>query len=65
MCQGFARATVRTIPTSQADVRPAWLPFVRVANLGDTLAKAPPLTDEQRATLAELLSPVRCAGGVA
>ena len=38
--KGFARATVRTIPAGQKDVRPAWLPFVRVANLGDTLAKA-------------------------
>jgi hypothetical protein len=31
----------------------------------ETLAKAPPLTDEQRARLAELLRPVRVLGGVA
>jgi predicted enzyme related to lactoylglutathione lyase len=37
---GYARATVRTIPPSQAQVLPTWLPFVRVKNVGDSVAQA-------------------------
>jgi predicted enzyme related to lactoylglutathione lyase len=38
--EGFARATVRTIPSANTRVQPAWLPFVRVKNVGDTVAQA-------------------------
>jgi len=38
--EGYARATVRTIRTADEKVRPTWLPFVRVRNLGESLAKA-------------------------
>ncbi len=38
--EGYARATVRTIPARQEKVRPTWLPFVRVKNVGETLARA-------------------------
>lgn len=38
--EGYARATVRTIPADKPDVKPNWLPFVRVANLGESLALA-------------------------
>jgi excisionase family DNA binding protein len=42
-------------PRTEADVVDAWVER--------TLATAPPLTDEQRTKLAELLRPVRKAGG--
>jgi uncharacterized protein len=32
--EGFARATVRTIPKDRPQVRPDWLPYVRVRQLG-------------------------------
>jgi predicted enzyme related to lactoylglutathione lyase len=35
---GYARATVRTIPAAAQTVQPSWLFFVRVANLGESLA---------------------------
>jgi predicted enzyme related to lactoylglutathione lyase len=35
---GYARATVRTIPSGHEQVQPSWLPFVRVKNLGESLA---------------------------
>lgn len=38
--EGYARATVRTIPESRKEVAPTWLPFVRVVNIGDAIAKA-------------------------
>jgi predicted enzyme related to lactoylglutathione lyase len=39
--KGYARGTVRTIPAAnQKDVLPTWLPFVRVKNIGETLALA-------------------------
>lgn len=38
--EGIARATVRTIPPGKPKVKPTWLPFVRVASLQDSLAKA-------------------------
>jgi hypothetical protein len=37
---GFARATVRTIPQTKEQVRPTWLPFVRVKNVGESVAQA-------------------------
>jgi hypothetical protein len=37
---GYARATVRGIPSGYDQVRPNWLPFVRVKNLAESLAKA-------------------------
>jgi predicted enzyme related to lactoylglutathione lyase len=38
--KGYARATVRTIPAKQEKVQPAWLLFVRVKNIGDSVALA-------------------------
>ncbi len=38
--EGFARATVRTIPADKAQVQPKWLPFVRVKDMGDSVALA-------------------------
>lgn len=37
---GFARATVRTIPAGNEQVPPNWLPFVRVKNVDESVAKA-------------------------
>jgi predicted enzyme related to lactoylglutathione lyase len=37
--RGFARATVRTIPPNHKNVPPNWLPFVRVKNVPETLAR--------------------------
>jgi uncharacterized protein len=36
----FARATVRTIPAGDAQVKPTWLPFVRVKNVGESVTQA-------------------------
>lgn len=36
---GYARATVRTIPARLEQVQPAWLPFVRVAVLAESVAQ--------------------------
>jgi uncharacterized protein len=38
--EGFARATVRTIPAGQEKVRPTWLPFVRVKSVTESVAAA-------------------------
>lgn len=38
--EGYARATVRTIRTEDEKVRPTWLPFVRVLNVVESVAKA-------------------------
>jgi len=38
--EGYARATVRTIRTDDQRVRPAWLPFVRVRSVTESVAKA-------------------------
>lgn len=38
--EGYARAAVRTIPAAKPDVHPTWLPFVRVQNVAETLARA-------------------------
>ncbi len=37
--EGYARATVRGIPKERAQVEPNWLLFVRVKNLGETVAQ--------------------------
>jgi predicted enzyme related to lactoylglutathione lyase len=38
--EGYARATVRTIPSANTHVQPTWLPFVRVKSLTDSVALA-------------------------
>ncbi len=38
--EGYARATVRTIPDKLANVNPNWLPFVRVTSVSESVAKA-------------------------
>ena len=38
--EGYARATVRTIQSTNAQVHPTWLPFVRVKNVGESVAQA-------------------------
>jgi predicted enzyme related to lactoylglutathione lyase len=39
--EGFARATVSTIPEAKRqDVKPTWLPFVRVKQIGESVALA-------------------------
>lgn len=37
---GYARATVRTIPSANTQVQPTWLPFVRVKNITESLDRA-------------------------
>lgn len=38
--EGYARATVRTILSTNTQVQPTWLPFVRVKNAGESVALA-------------------------
>jgi len=38
--EGYARATVRMIPSANTHVQPTWLPFVRVKNVGESVAQA-------------------------
>jgi predicted enzyme related to lactoylglutathione lyase len=38
--KGYARATVRAIPANHEKVQPAWLPFVRVKSVGDSVELA-------------------------
>jgi predicted enzyme related to lactoylglutathione lyase len=38
--EGYARATVRTIPAANTQTRPTWLPFVRVKNVAESVALA-------------------------
>ena len=38
--EGYARATIRTMPKEREEVRPTWLPFVRVKSVSDTVARA-------------------------
>ena len=38
--KGYARATVRTLATKREDIKPTWLPYVRVKSVSDTVAKA-------------------------
>ena len=42
--EGYARATVRTIQSTNAQVQPTWLPFVRVKNVGESLTRAKQLS---------------------
>jgi hypothetical protein len=37
--EGYARATVRSIPKENGQVEPTWLPFVRVKNVGDSVTQ--------------------------
>ena len=38
--EGYARATVRTIRSADPKVQPTWQPFVRVKNVGESVARA-------------------------
>jgi hypothetical protein len=38
--KGYARATVRTIPSDHPEVQPNWLPFVRVKGVTEAVAQA-------------------------
>jgi uncharacterized protein len=46
--EGYARATVRTIPSANTKVQPTWLPFVRVKNVGESVALAKQLGGQVR-----------------
>jgi uncharacterized protein len=46
--EGYARATVRTIPNSNTHVQPTWLPFVRVKNIAESVARAKELGGDVR-----------------
>jgi len=46
--EGYARATVRTIQSTNAQVLPTWLPFVRVKNVAESVAMAKQLGGEVR-----------------
>lgn len=37
--EGYARAAIRTLPKEREEVRPTWLPFVRVNSVGKTAAR--------------------------
>jgi predicted enzyme related to lactoylglutathione lyase len=45
---GYARATVRTIPSANTQVQPTWLPFVRVKNVAESVALAKQLGGQAR-----------------
>jgi predicted enzyme related to lactoylglutathione lyase len=38
--EGYARATVRTIPKERQQVKPDWLPYVRVSSVTDSVVRA-------------------------
>jgi len=38
--EGYARATIRTIPKEREQLKPNWLPFVRVKSVAETAARA-------------------------
>jgi predicted enzyme related to lactoylglutathione lyase len=38
--KGYARATVRAIPPGHDQIRPTWLPFVRVKSVSESVARA-------------------------
>jgi predicted enzyme related to lactoylglutathione lyase len=46
--EGYARATVRSIPSGKTEVQPTWLPFVRVKNVGESVARAKELGGQVR-----------------
>lgn len=59
-----ARATKAGDPTAEADARRE-LAEAKIADyVRRCLAAAPPLSDEQRTRLAELIRPVRVNGGI-
>lgn len=71
--QGFARATVRTLPSTAKQWNPTWLPFVRVKDIQATVQQAstlggkvtiPPRTDLFSGRLAVLTDPTGAAFGV-
>jgi predicted enzyme related to lactoylglutathione lyase len=41
--KGYARAAALTLPQGRSEVRPSWLPFVRVKSVGYCIAEAPRL----------------------
>jgi predicted enzyme related to lactoylglutathione lyase len=41
--EGYARAALKTIPADRAELKPAWLPFVRVANILEATGRVPQL----------------------
>ena len=46
--EGYARATMRTIPSANVQVQPTWLPFVRVKNVAESVAQAKQLGGKVR-----------------
>jgi predicted enzyme related to lactoylglutathione lyase len=44
--KGYARATVRTIPSDRTQTKPDWLPYVRVSSATDSTARARQLGGE-------------------
>src|SRR5262249_11091303 len=46
--EGYARATVRAIPSANTKVQPTWLPFVRVKSVGESVALAKQLGGQVR-----------------
>jgi len=71
--QGFARATVRTLPTTAKEWNPTWLPFVRVKDIPATVQQAAelggkvtiaPRPDLFSGRLAVLTDPTGAAFGV-
>ena len=44
--KGYARATVRTIPSDRTQAKPDWLPYVRVNSVADSTARARQLGGE-------------------
>jgi len=60
--QGFARATVREVPpTHKSEIKPNWLPFVRVKNITEAVTKA----EQLRGKVLLAPKPERFAGKVA
>lgn len=46
--EGYARGTVRNIPVGNTQVQPTWLPFVRVKDVGASVARAKELGGKVR-----------------
>jgi predicted enzyme related to lactoylglutathione lyase len=70
---GYARATVRTIPPDRAQIIPAWLPFIRVRSVNESVAKAvqlggrvllPPSADFRDGKVAVIADPTGAALGL-
>ena len=71
--KGFARATVRTLVTTREDIRPTWLPYIRVKSVNETVAKAKelggtvliePKSDVLQGGIAVIADPTGAAIGV-